>query len=389
MRGRARGLVFALAILAGIGVVPAAALADGAKRLKLPSPGDGVDLESWLGDHLQGTEVVLDGPDGASKWGAALVEALIMTPAARKIESLTIRYEEIGPDGAEMLASTSNLPALRRLDLSGHRIGDRGAEALAMSELSLIAIDLSRNELGADGVAALLDSTVTASLEWLALDGNRLGAEGAAAIARAAHLDKVRSLSLDAANLGADGAKALAAAKHLKPVDLSLRANAIGPDGAEALAGSRLLDSVTRLDLADNALGASGAGVLVESGTLRSVEWLDLSRNDLGRAGAERLAASSLPSVTTLRLSRNDLGDEGAVALAAASGMSRLERAILTNNGIGLEGARALAGATIFDGTHEVDIWGKVAHGKVPRDPEIARAVKAFRKIRRQRETKR
>jgi Leucine-rich repeat (LRR) protein len=79
----------------------------------------------------------------------------------------------------------------------------------------------------------------------------------------------------------------------------------------------------------------------LELHALTSLTSLDLSRNGIGADGARALAA--LTGLTSLDLSDNQIGADGARALAALTGLTSLD---LWGSRIGADGARALAALT-------------------------------------------
>jgi len=166
-------------------------------------------------------------------------------------------------------------------------------------------------------------------------------------------VDRLTSLTLRGGKgLSAEGfgrlISALTDARSLKKLDLSAC-------GLSASAGERIaavLDEngcpLERLDLRGNALGAEGtlalASALRKTKTLKS---LNLAQNLIGGDGLRALASALAgeTSMEELDIQHNGCGDEGCMALATHGFGSRLETLLLGFNGIGAQGARAIAEA--------------------------------------------
>ena len=155
---------------------------------------------------------------------------------------------------------------LRRLDMSGSSLGEKGAEAL----------------LGATHLASLRDLDF-----W----GNYINDRGAQALAEATHLVSLQDLTFGCCNLGDAGAQALAGATHLTSLRiLDLRCNCVGDAGAQALAGATHLTSLQYLDLRDNWVGDAGAQAFAGATHLTSLRHLDLRENNMFDVGDWELA---------------------------------------------------------------------------------------------------
>lgn len=234
--------------------------------------------------------------------GAALV---------RKVPLREVRLVAVQPFMAE-LARCQHLAGLRRLDLSGNRIG-------------------------AGGMRELANSPYLGGLRELVLSGNDLGPEGMRWLARASWFAELQTLEAADNGIVASEAEAvLAAAPNLVHLDLSR--NPLGRDGGAALAKS---PGTARLE----SLAASGCGLGPDStsdvlrGDFRSLRRLDLSFNRTGPA----IAVSLPPALTSLDLSFNDLGDGGIAALTASPPPTTLTSLNLAANRISPAGLRQLS----------------------------------------------
>jgi uncharacterized protein (TIGR02996 family) len=82
----------------------------------------------------------------------------------------------VGDEGAAALASSPHLGNLRKLSLSFSRIGDAGALFLAFGSLARLAdLDLGNNQLGEEGLRALVGATGLPALAALGLANNPAG----------------------------------------------------------------------------------------------------------------------------------------------------------------------------------------------------------------------
>jgi uncharacterized protein (TIGR02996 family) len=173
--------------------------------------------------------------------GARVVERLVGFP---RLEGLDLGGQQIGDDGAEMLARCPNLAGLKRLDLASNCLGARGIAALLSSPYltRLEELDLSDNRPGVAWIARLL-SDGTRRFRSLRLNVNDLDEEAATLLANAAACEGVQELTLMGNSIGDRGVIALARSAHLPQLRrLNLRGCSIGDAGVLALAESPLMD---------------------------------------------------------------------------------------------------------------------------------------------------
>lgn len=341
---------------------------------------------------------------------SAGAEALSQAELPR-LRTLLLSDNLLGGDGVALLSTASGWTGLQRLDLSCNSIGPGGAAALALSR-SLAQVEeltLAQNNLGREGLQFLLASNSLEALKVLDVSSNSVGANGAMALAGSPLARRLRRLELADNQIGDTGLAGLLGAPHLSGLSsLNLSQNGISPAGISLLEGGGLqLDS---LDLSENPIGSSAVDSLSVSVRLlrlrrlrlRRVGWtasqlvallqngrgalqeLDASYNECGGEG--NLAIGSTPEAVGLRvlrldgalqsqpeltrflsspylagleelsLSGNGIGDEGAAAVAEASGLVRLERLSLQDNGIGPEGAAALTQGPLASRLFSLDL---------------------------------
>lgn len=159
-------------------------------------------------------------------WGAAemreLNEAL---PRFVRLAELDLSHNELGIDGAaELAAFLRAAPSLTSLDVGTNRIKDEGAAALAAAlgangRCKLASLYAESNELGPQGAEALASFAAGSSLVTLGLADNLIKDEGAkamaAALGRAGRSQRLAALDLRSNGIGSTGAQALAAFPRL------------------------------------------------------------------------------------------------------------------------------------------------------------------------------
>ncbi|XVQ08378.1 gala protein [Spirillospora sp. CA-255316] len=216
-------------------------------------------------------------------------------------------------------------------------------------------VDLCKQGLGAAGTARLLPAAARSPHAVHVLLGtNAMGDEGARSVAAALRPGHgLETLYLGCNRIRPEGVAALAEslAEDETVHAVWLKRNPVGDEGARALAAMlRRNRTVRTLDLVNTGLRADGLRALLDAllDRPRPLERLFLGGNGLSMAEADLLAALIRDAgVRELYLSANHLGDEGAAVLAGAAmeagGASRPVRLGLGGNGIGPEGARALA----------------------------------------------
>jgi len=102
------------------------------------------------------------------------------------LSSLDLRYNPLGPEGAEILAQwlqEREQKCCKMLYLEGTKLGDRGAAAIA-NVTTLEEVYLGSNDIGPEGATALAETACT-SWRRLFLEGNRIESEGASSFVEA------------------------------------------------------------------------------------------------------------------------------------------------------------------------------------------------------------
>jgi uncharacterized protein (TIGR02996 family) len=126
----------------------------------------------------------------------AAAEEIAALPLMRRIAHLGCRGR-LGARGAQSLAAAPALAELRSLDLAGATLGEAGCAALARSAvLAPTSLALNATAAGDGGAVALADGIALRRCRRLLLARNRIGARGAEALARSEVLQEIELLSL-------------------------------------------------------------------------------------------------------------------------------------------------------------------------------------------------
>ncbi|KAI9597221.1 hypothetical protein BDF19DRAFT_421150 [Syncephalis fuscata] len=328
-----------------------------------------------------------------------LVAQLLRTPICN-VRKLTLRNISMSSNGARILAkSLKHNSTLQHLDLSENALTAHDIHRLyhKLGKIGrLQSLNLARNPIGAQGMAALLmqshqkthyfasfghnttkskqiKQTGKGNLQYktlspisslsfvmplirLDLRDTSLGPEGMKLLARLVATKRtLRWLNAASNQGGPAGAEAMAhvlADPTLKLARLSLELNDIGFDGGKAIARALLTNtSLTHLHMPRNNLGDQGTGAIANALTKnRSLRYLQLEFNSISDVGAQMLS-NALRVNNTLRglqLTFNLVGDEGYVGaehLAAALTRNRALQhlSLVQNRGIKRDGHCHLA----------------------------------------------
>jgi uncharacterized protein (TIGR02996 family) len=123
-------------------------------------------------------------------------EEIAALPLMRRIVHLGCRGS-LGARGAKVLAEAPTLAGLRALDLAGTMLGEAGCGAIAGSRvLSPLSLALNGTAAGDGGAIALAGGAALRRCRRLLLARNRIGARGAEALARSEVLQEIEHLAL-------------------------------------------------------------------------------------------------------------------------------------------------------------------------------------------------
>ena len=245
--------------------------------------------------------------------------AFAEAPRPPHLHTLRLADADLHADAGGILASIEWLPALLAIDLSRNDLGGRAVpvvKRLAAAGSQTRKLSLGRMGLGAAGAAAL--APLWERLVHLELEDETIGDAGLAALvtegASALHTLELRGCSLT------DGSLALLAGRARLPRlhALSLRDGRFGPAALARLVASPLAHGLRSLDLRECQLSADAAAVLAGAPALAGLHTLDLRDNALDGPSLVRLARSPhLRGVARIRLNGTpwDLEDEARTLL--------------------------------------------------------------------------
>lgn len=223
--------------------------------------------------------------------GADGAKAIARSPHVESLTELDVGDNSMGDEGVVALAKASFLPRLSKLILEDCGIGEDGAMALGNAGLpNVVELDMSKNPLGAEGMAALLPALKTSRLKTVNLSWTELDAAGVEQLTKLI-APELEELNLNWNSVGDAGMGALAGWKKCPRLKrLELIENGIGDKGVAALARARLLECVTDLRLDENPMGDAGARALADSAYLCRLKSLFLSKKvgKVGRAAIKK-----------------------------------------------------------------------------------------------------
>lgn len=189
--------------------------------------------------------------DNDFKMVDADVALLADCPHLTRLEQLELTQHRLGPEGLRLLAHATNLPCLRGLYLYGNKLNDECVNILAASPLAarLRAVHLSG--ITAAGARVLAATSALAGLLKLNLDNANLGDAGARYLGSSRHLSGLTELWLHNCEIGTAGVMALARSPNLANVEvLDLSSNwSVAHAAAVALAESPYLKHIRYLDV--------------------------------------------------------------------------------------------------------------------------------------------
>jgi uncharacterized protein (TIGR02996 family) len=177
------------------------------------------------------------------------------SPVLASLETLEFTASASAAESLQALLHSPRLVRLKHLSLAGARLGDRVARLLTGSPLlaRLRGLSLLHGQLSPDGLAELLGAPAAAGLEVLDLAFNPLGPDGVRILRRAP--EQMSELNLSRTELGNEGVRLLAGGPLLgRLVSLDLSLNQVGDEGGRALSGYCGPVRLLRLDLIYNQL---------------------------------------------------------------------------------------------------------------------------------------
>jgi len=244
-----------------------------------------------------------------------------------------------------------------QLDLTGNKIGDEGAKALAevlKTKVVLNEINLGKNNIGNEGAKGIGEAlAVNTTLACLDLRDNRVGNEGIKAISRALKVNKTLiQLDMRSNKVGCEGITAISEVlkTNNKLEKLNLSGNKVGVEGAKAI--SELLKintTLTKLGLLETNLGVEGITIITEGLKFnKTISILEIGSNKIGDEGTKTIAGllKTNNEITQLNLWNDNIGVEGAKYISEALKVNNiLIQLEMNGNKIGAEGVRFISEA--------------------------------------------
>jgi len=136
--------------------------------------------------------------------------------------------EEIGDEGAVVLAKTLPLTQVNKLYIQGNSIGQEGAKAIAKAipNSNLEELYIYKNSIGNQGLNAIAEELPASQLKVLNVSGNSLCHKGIQFLIEALLESQIETLNLSCNSIGNEGAEligsCLSELKTLKTLDLSV-----------------------------------------------------------------------------------------------------------------------------------------------------------------------
>jgi len=271
------------------------------------------------------------------------------------LEELSFGNCSLTDKSAQALAEVDGLSGLTQLDLSTNDIGADGFQAIASSPSfsSLKRLDLQSTRPSEDSLKVLLSSSTLTQLETLNLydshvqDAHLLGLED-----MEQHLPKLHSLDVSNNQISTKGLIALSQAPQLSTIrDLDLGNNAIDDEGLKALLSSPHLESLTSLRLNWASITNEGLQALTQSPKLSQLTILSITGCNIDNEGIKMLATSPhMANIEHLFATSTNLNDGCIEDLLNASFAGSLQYLSISN--ISRENASKLENSDRF-----VNLW--------------------------------
>ncbi len=296
----------------------------GAAELKPLTRGDG---------HLRHLKL-----ENARLTGAAAGKAIAAIGALHPLESMTLPYNELGPEGVAAMFAGAGYPALRALALSANELGDEGVTALARSpglgNLRWLTLSSNATEgpVTAVGAKALGEAASLGNLHSLFLMGQPLQTDGVAALLASAALPRLRKLNVSYTS--ATWGEVIAKLDGVETVPVThLDASSWYGGPKPKWKDARFLRSVTHLRV--EALPGGEFAKFLSCGNLDNVEVLVLGGVYAEHAKAHRALcdAEALPRLKVLSIHGWKMGVPQAKALCGSALVRALEGVDLMASG--------------------------------------------------------
>ena len=267
---------------------------------------------------------------------------------------LKLGYNNLGDEGVTIISSSCSMNGrhprnLMVLDLGFNSIGDAGCESLAVEMLAgnhtLRKLYLSGNKIGTKGATALSGAILHGcSLSHLHLTANHIGAKGTEAIVGAVAQMDMRRQNL----LQRQGGIVVAAVKPQAIEFLLLGETCMGSRGVAAVSGMLLTNQSLRyLELSSNNIDDKDMALISQALAQNKnlpLHSIQLSFNKITCAGVEAFMNAIWGSQTLkeIKLDNNKMQDRGAQLCSVVLGSIALEHLDISFNRVSTVGIKAV-----------------------------------------------
>ncbi len=192
--------------------------------------------------------------------------ALARSPATHQLQHLDLSNNRVGARGLQTLLGAAAMATLQTLKLASNPLEDDGALVLGKGQApALETLDLSRTRIKYAGLEAICNGELLRNVHTLHLGQIELDDRGAQLLSRT-QLPNLTALDLSQNNIGPEGLKALLDAPWAHSLkDLNLRQNPIGDAGADAMAMTPALAGLERLSMGVNNTSTAGLRALASA----------------------------------------------------------------------------------------------------------------------------
>jgi hypothetical protein len=254
---------------------------------------------------------------------------LVASPHLARLKALRLPANNLGNEGILAMIRAAALTVLEELDLSGRGVSERYNDDPTVSR---------------PGMESLAGWAGLAAVRSLTLSGNDLGRAGLRTLLRSPHAAALKELSVRSSRLDGQAMAEFSDARQgLRLETLDLGENVLKQLGAEYVAAAPCLHELKELRIDRCEIPLLGTGLLVKKAKfLDGLRILEVAHNHFGPAGVKLLTEREPPSLHTLGLRDNDLFDPVARGLAASPESDVLLELDLRQNGLGDAAAQAL-----------------------------------------------
>ena len=259
------------------------------------------------------------------------------------LEELIFKNSEITQKGIAIIATTSDWSNLKKLDLTGNKVGDKGLELLVYGKWKLLEdLILDDSKITNEGVEVLVNRPYWPNLKKLDISSNNLQDDGFYFLA-SSDWQKLEELVLKFLSFEARFIKDLVKRSNwpnLKKLDISR--SSIDENEFYFFLSAKW-PFLELLNLASTDITAQGLATLINSPNWPNMKALDLSETKTSDDGLEVLASLNWRLLESLKLKKTKITDEGIKSLVSKADWPNLKTLDVSVNEIQDEGLEALS----------------------------------------------